>query len=97
MGYSNLARLGELIAKGLLRSIKIDRRLVQPLPDVHARSLLNALRSMTQALGLDVIAEGVETDAQLEALTSLGYEHAQGWLFHRAMPADDARRLILGH
>lgn len=96
VGYSNMARLGELIAKGVLRSVKIDRQLVQPLPDDDARSLLNALRTMTHALGLDVIAEGVETDAQLDALKSLGYDYAQGWLFHRAMPACAARTLILG-
>ncbi|WP_307829493.1 putative bifunctional diguanylate cyclase/phosphodiesterase [Antrihabitans stalagmiti] len=96
VGYSNLARLGELIAKGLLRSVKIDRRLVQPLPDDGAHALLNALRSMTHALGLDVIAEGVETEAQLDALTGLGYDYVQGWLFHRSMPAHDARKLIIG-
>jgi diguanylate cyclase (GGDEF)-like protein/PAS domain S-box-containing protein len=96
VGYSNMARLGELIAKGVLRSVKIDRQLVQPLPDDDARSLLNALRTMTHALGLDVIAEGVESDAQLAALTSLGYDYAQGWLFHRSMPAHAARELILG-
>lgn len=96
VGYSNMARLGELIAKGVLRSVKIDRQLVQPLPDNDARSLLNALRTITHAVGLDVIAEGVESIAQLDSLTSLGYDYAQGWLFHRAMPAHAARTLILG-
>ena len=42
-----------------------------------------------------MIAEGVERDDQLDALRALGCEQAQGWLFTRALDADDAREALL--
>jgi len=43
--------------------------------------------TLAQSLGLAVTAEGVETEAQREASLGMGASEAQGWLFHRAMPA----------
>jgi EAL domain-containing protein (putative c-di-GMP-specific phosphodiesterase class I) len=49
---------------------------------------------MAAALGLDVVAEGVETGAQLAAVQALGCDHAQGHYFARPMPAAEAARII---
>ena len=49
---------------------------------------------MADALGIAVVAEGVETEAQLAQLRLLGYDLAQGHYFARARPADEARRFF---
>ena len=56
---------------------------------------------MARALSLDVIAEGVENEAQLSELRRLGCDYAQGHLFHAALPPSGdqpaARRRLLGY
>ena len=49
---------------------------------------------MARALSLDVIAEGVENDAQLSELRRLGCDYAQGYLFSRAVPAEKISSLL---
>jgi EAL domain-containing protein (putative c-di-GMP-specific phosphodiesterase class I) len=49
---------------------------------------------MAQALGLDVIAEGIEDHEQLAAMRALGCPHGQGYVFARPMPLDDALALV---
>jgi EAL domain-containing protein (putative c-di-GMP-specific phosphodiesterase class I) len=49
---------------------------------------------MARALSLDVIAEGVENEAQLSELARLGCDYAQGHLFSRALPAEEAGALL---
>lgn len=51
--------------------------------------MLEAIARLTQALGLDVIAEGVETRAVAQSLSAIGVRYAQGWLYSKALPADD--------
>lgn len=52
--------------------------------------------ALGDSLGLSVIAEGVETVAQKEALAGLGGKHYQGYLFGRPMPADALETHMLG-
>lgn len=79
-GYSSLAYLK------LLRParVKIDRAFVRDL-DASAddRALVQAMVAMAQALGIEVVAEGVETDAQRQALLTLGCWQQQGFLYCR--------------
>lgn len=47
-------------------------------------------------MGLDVISEGVEEDAQLDALRSIGCDYVQGYIWGRPKSADDAEKLVTG-
>ena len=90
-GYSSLGRLSEVA----LDVVKIDRRFVNGLGEDHNREpIVAAIIAMADALGLRVIAEGVETEAQWRSLVSLGCHAAQGYLLARPMPAKDLARLI---
>jgi len=90
-GYSSLAYLSGLPIDGL----KVDRSFVHALAD-NARStaITTGIVRMAQALAIEVIAEGVETERQLAALRRLGCELAQGFYFHRPLPADGMSQLL---
>jgi diguanylate cyclase (GGDEF)-like protein len=88
-GYSNLSWLQELPITGL----KIDRRFVATLDvsgEVRGAAIVEGLVSLGHALGLWVVAEGVETPRQAAALTAMGCDLGQG--FHFAYPGS-ARQL----
>ncbi len=83
-GYSSLGQL-----KGLpIDQIKIDRRfLADRGGDARDRAILGGLLSLSAALGVEVVAEGVEQAEQLGLLQDLGCASFQGYLFARPMPA----------
>jgi diguanylate cyclase (GGDEF)-like protein len=89
-GYSSLSRLRALPVEVL----KIDRSFVADLPDGLA--LLSAIVGLCRGSGLSAVAEGVETEEQLETLRSLGCAHAQGFLLGRPAPAREVRRMLAG-
>ena len=75
--------------------LKIDTSFVQGLGvDPAAEVLVGGFLSIASGLGVQVIAEGVETPDQLHRLRQLGGKFAQGYLFGRAMPLDEARILL---
>ena len=85
-GYSSLTYLRELP----IDEIKIDRSFIARI--AHDRSdaaIAAAVVALADNLGLEVIAEGVETREQLTALTALGCRRAQGYLFARPAPFDE--------
>jgi len=83
-GHSSLAALRRLPAAEL----KIDRAFVTDLASgEHARGIVQAIVQMARTLGLRVVAEGVETEAQRDALVALGCDELQGFLFARPMSA----------
>ncbi|AWI54856.1 hypothetical protein DEH84_16590 [Aquabacterium olei] len=83
-GYSSLSYLRKLPAS----QIKIDRSFVQDLgSQSDARAIVKAVIKLSHALGLEVVAEGVETVAQQDILKQLGCDQMQGFLFARPMPA----------
>ena len=87
-GYSSLSYLHRLP----IHSLKIDRSFVQDLlPGGGGNSVavVKAIRALAQSLGMEVIAEGIETDLQREALIALGVTMGQGFLFARPQPAGD--------
>lgn len=85
-GYSTLSRLKHLPVD----VIKIDRSFVTGLGEDRVDSLLvEATVRVAHGLGLQVIAEGVETETQLEELRSLGCDAAQGYLFARPGASKD--------
>jgi diguanylate cyclase (GGDEF)-like protein len=83
-GYSSLAYLRKLPAEEL----KIDRSFVLDLEtSADARAVVDAVVQLAKALGLKVVAEGVETEAQQQILRSLGCDELQGYLFAKPMSA----------
>jgi len=70
--------------------VKIDRSFVGMIDrEPEALEIVNAIISLSESLGLSVVAEGVETTEQLLLLESMNCEHAQGFLFAKPMPADE--------
>lgn len=82
-GYSNLAYLKELPANEL----KIDKSFVLPIAQMETdRRLVESVIQLGHAVGLEVVAEGIEDEATLRALTQMGCDIGQG--FHLGRPVD---------
>ncbi len=90
-GYSSLSYL----QRYPIDKIKIDRSFIVNLGvRDEAEAVVHAIVRLARALGLAVIAEGVETELQRERLIAAGCDHVQGYLFGKPCPADEiARRL----
>ncbi len=87
-GYSSLSVLKHLP----IDALKIDQLFVRGLPDdTDSLAIAKAIVSMAHSLGLRVLAEGVETDAQRECLRSFGCDEFQGFLCARPMAHEQAR------
>jgi len=85
MGYAGLRQLQHM--KTLpVDVLKIDKAFVEELPDDS--SMVEAIIQMAHSLKLEIIAEGVETDAQRRWLAEAGVECGQGFLFAKAVPGD---------
>lgn len=83
-GYSSLSYLKKFPLHGL----KIDRAFIQEVAHNEAdRAMVTAIIAMAQGLRLNVVAEGVETLAQLEGLRAMGCTDMQGFLFSQPLPA----------
>ena len=78
-GYSSLS----LLAAVRPEVVKLDKGLVQGLPDEGARTVLKAVIDLAHQLGAVVVAEGIETEQLAEEVTALGADLGQGWLFGR--------------
>jgi EAL domain-containing protein (putative c-di-GMP-specific phosphodiesterase class I) len=73
---------------GMLTAMKIDRSLVRCLPgEGDEGAILRAVVETGHALGLTVVAEGIETEEQLSFLTAIGCDEGQGFLFSHPLPA----------
>jgi EAL domain-containing protein (putative c-di-GMP-specific phosphodiesterase class I) len=80
-----------------IQRLKIDQSFIQDIPDDRNNvAITEAIIAMAHKLGLDVIAEGVETVLQEDFLRDLGCAEVQGFLHARPMPADEIENL-LGH
>ncbi len=92
-GYSSLAYLSELPCTEL----KIDRSFViQMLADESSATIVRAVIRLAHTLSLAVVAEGVETEAALQALDDLDCDKAQGFLMARPMPIDGVFEWLKG-
>jgi EAL domain-containing protein (putative c-di-GMP-specific phosphodiesterase class I) len=90
-GYSSLTYLQRFPVEGL----KIDRSFVDGVgTEAHDTTIVDTLVRLGHSLGLTVVAEGVETLAQLEHLRRVGCDNGQGFLFGRPMHANVLERAL---
>jgi EAL domain-containing protein (putative c-di-GMP-specific phosphodiesterase class I) len=90
-GYSSLSYLKHLP----LDTIKIDRSFVNGLDDDDANlPIVQAVIALAHGLGIDVVAEGIETAAQLARLRTLVCDRGQGYYYARPMPAEDLATML---
>jgi EAL domain-containing protein (putative c-di-GMP-specific phosphodiesterase class I) len=90
-GYSSLAYLNNFP----VHALKVDRSFVNRMDSAPQQSaIVRAIVSLAHNLGMEVIAEGVETPAQAEALRALRCQRGQGFLFSHPLPAEAAGRLL---
>ncbi|WP_296445072.1 putative bifunctional diguanylate cyclase/phosphodiesterase [Rhodoferax sp. UBA5149] len=90
-GYSSLAYLKALPVSKL----KIDKSFMDGIPDDAGDATISrAIIALAHSLGMTLVAEGVETEVQLDFLRQYGCEVYQGWLFAKAMKAEELTALI---
>ncbi len=89
-GYSALSYLQRFP----FDTLKVDQSFVRPNGSSARPIILRAIVSLAQDLGMDVIAEGVETEVDSLELQQIGCEFAQGYLFGKAMSSQEVQRLL---
>ena len=90
-GYSNLSYLKKLP----ISKIKIDQSFVRGLPhEAEDKAIVGAIISMARALGLETVAEGVETQQQCAAIAQMRGDYYQGYLCSPALPAGQFRQRL---
>jgi diguanylate cyclase (GGDEF)-like protein len=90
-GYSSLSRLHELP----IHTLKIDRSfVVQLTPDGRDTAMIKSILLLANNLGLEVVAEGIETQFQLEKLRELGCNWVQGYLLSKPLDSQGATEMI---
>ncbi len=90
-GHSSLSHLNRLPVD----TLKIDRSFVGNMCDRRSNlEIVRTIVALAHNLGMDVVAEGVETKEQLAELRAMGCDYGQGYLFSRPVEARDARTLM---
>jgi diguanylate cyclase (GGDEF)-like protein/PAS domain S-box-containing protein len=90
-GYSSLARLQSMPVD----SLKVDRSFISTMEDnLDSQEIVRMIVAMAHALKLKVVAEGTETEKQIQLLRLLGCEMAQGYFFARPVPPENISHLL---
>jgi EAL domain-containing protein (putative c-di-GMP-specific phosphodiesterase class I) len=85
-GYSSLSYLQRLPVD----TLKIDRSFITGIEkNTRHLDITRAIITLAHSLGMDVVAEGLETMEQLEILQTLGCEYGQGYLFAKPLPEEE--------
>ena len=91
-GFSSLSYLQKLP----LSRLKIDRAFIKDIPENDSGAIAELIVSLSKHLGLKTIAEGVETQTQLERLKQMGCDEIQGFLLAKPMPVDELMTFVQG-
>ena len=89
-GYSSLSYLHRFP----IDTIKIDRSFITRINLSKNSEIVRAIITLARNLGMEVIAEGVETDEQISRLTGMNCGYVQGYMFSKPLPGDDIRELL---
>ena len=90
-GYSSLSYLDQLP----IDIIKIDRSFIDKISNEDVQApMVEAIIQLARILGLEIVAEGIETEGQRKALERMGCEFSQGFLFSKPVDGDDLIALI---
>ncbi|MBC7415412.1 MAG: EAL domain-containing protein [Herminiimonas sp.] len=89
-GYSAMAYLN----KFSIDYLKIDQSFISDIDSASSRAIAEAIIAMGHKLGIQIIAEGIETEEQKQILIEAGCDFGQGYLFSRAVPHSDFRKLL---
>ncbi|WP_179995652.1 bifunctional diguanylate cyclase/phosphodiesterase [Acinetobacter sp. YH16053] len=89
-GYSSLSYLTDFP----IDSLKIDRSFVSKIGNTKQEAIVSAMIAMGKAMGMSVVAEGIETEQQLQYLQNLNCDIAQGYLFSRPLPESEATQFL---
>jgi EAL domain-containing protein (putative c-di-GMP-specific phosphodiesterase class I) len=90
-GFSSLSKLAQLNPM----IIKIDQSFVRPaIKSIHSDKVLETIVTLGHNLGMTMLAEGIETEAQLEQLRGLHCSLGQGFLFSPAVPFTEAAMMV---
>jgi len=91
-GYSSLSYLQRF----KFNTLKIDRSFVSQMDDIlETRQIVQAIITLAHNMGMDVVAEGVETHTQASQLTSFACEYAQGYFFSKPLGQEAMLQLLL--
>jgi diguanylate cyclase (GGDEF)-like protein/PAS domain S-box-containing protein len=91
VGYSTLSQLAWLP----FDTLKIDRQFATRLPSSpNDLAIVNGIIAIARSLKVDIVAEGVETQEQLDLYESLGCHRIQGWLYAEAAPANKMKTML---
>jgi EAL domain-containing protein (putative c-di-GMP-specific phosphodiesterase class I) len=91
-GYSSLSYLKKLP----IQKLKIDKSFIQDIAtDPDDRTIISAVVALAHNMKIRVVAEGVETEAQLSFLREVGCQEMQGYLISAALPAEEFQALVL--
>lgn len=93
-GYASLSH----VSPSEIDRLKIDRRFVQNI-DAHDHNakIVRAITDLANGLGIDIVAEGAETQSELDALLAIGCDQVQGYSIAFPMPEHEARVWLLAH
>ena len=89
-GYSSLSYLTDFP----IDILKIDRSFISKIGNTKQEAIVNAMIAMGKAMDMTVVAEGIETEQQLEYLKNLNCDIAQGYLFSRPLPESEATQFL---
>lgn len=87
-GYSSLERLNNIP----FTELKLDRSFIQDIDDDSSRKIIQKSIELAHELGIEVVAEGVETESVVETLRILGCDAAQGYFYAHPMPTEHFHR-----